>query len=712
MVKDLYKEVELVKHTFSAATALNFPANSSAIDETIELSVSFVEIYMEQIRDLLVNGSSSALAASGGLKIRENAQRGIFIEELSHTVTPTEASMMELVKTGVQNRAVASTRMNKDSSRSHTILMLNCTRKDAATSRPTRRSTMYIVDLAGSEFVNKTNASGKVLQEAKAINKSLSALSNVIKALVEGKKHVPYRDSKLTRILQDSLGGTAKTCLILAASCSSYNIAETISTLRFGLRAKEIKNPAIAQRNEATVSNEVVGGSGLACANGRASDAGSVFKELYQRAIEDVEARNRTIDELQRLLIAKNEEENQHLESLQPQTAVDDYLNDSLSRSNCSSSTVVETMLESEVGEEVAEVDGSCDEDEDPAESESKERERLDAEVVSLREENRRLVSKFHELALKTSALVVNAASGRPVLTRLDASSNVGIVGGVPGVDLRLQLPTLKEWLETDAWEDAEGIELPPADLERCLMISESTETDTVTEVSSTVPVTVAHDTLIVDDGDTSTADTPTYVYCGAPCVHRQDAEALSRQIVELKLQLHYLSENTKLALDGEQFAVVMENTKLKSRVEELEFQANLCTIACNQLEMKNRACETRLSNQETHITCLQNSLQEYQALFKQQIVMSQEKCRLLTDELEFYKKLAKSSQQNYQYFGSSSSLRQQSISASRAIERKSFTLPLTLSASPPSPSKTAASSPGLWQSLSDLCKVSPRSVG
>lgn len=96
----------------------------------------------------------------------------------------------------------------------------------------------------------------------------------------------------------------------------------------------------------------------------------------------------------------------------------------------------------------------------------------------------------------------------------------------------------------------------------------------------------------------------------------------------------------------------MIENARLKTRIEELEFQANLCNVACSQLEMKNRACETRLSNQETHIGCLQNSLQEYQGLFKQQIIMSQEKCRLLTDELEFYKKLARCSQESYQHLG------------------------------------------------------------
>jgi kinesin family member 5 len=101
------------------------------------------------------------------------------------------------------------------------------------------------VDLAGSEKVGKTGASGQTLEEAKKINKSLSALGMVINALTDGKSsHIPYRDSKLTRILQESLGGNSRTTLIINCSPSSYNDAETLSTLRFGMRAKTIKNKA------------------------------------------------------------------------------------------------------------------------------------------------------------------------------------------------------------------------------------------------------------------------------------------------------------------------------------------------------------------------------------------------------------------------------------------------------------------------------------
>lgn len=106
---------------------------------------------------------------------------------------------------------------------------------------------LYLCDLAGSEKVGKTNASGQTLEEAKMINKSLSALGNVINALTESKSgsHIPYRDSKLTRILQESLGGNSQTCLVITCSLSAYNDRETLSTLRFGNRAKSIKNKVV-----------------------------------------------------------------------------------------------------------------------------------------------------------------------------------------------------------------------------------------------------------------------------------------------------------------------------------------------------------------------------------------------------------------------------------------------------------------------------------
>lgn len=625
VVKDLYEEVERAR------------------TDPIELKVSFVEIYMEQIRDLLApSGSSGTIGTptNGGLKIRESTQHGVYIEEMMRIPSKSEAAMMELVKSGTLSRAVSSTRMNKDSSRSHSILMISCVRLMSG-----RRATMYIVDLAGSELVNKTNASGRVLQEAKAINKSLSALSNVIKALGESKRHVPYRDSKLTRLLQDSLGGTAKTCLILAASCSSYNMAETISTLRFGLRAKEIKNPVVQRIDR---------GEGAA-----AFAAGTIFKELYQRAMEDMEAKNRKIDELQRLLTAKLQE-NQHPDEVETDSS--DQPAASAQDSGKSQDTEVSDGDHSSRDGDNEEEDGySADEEEnDPAQTDAKNITKLELANQTLGEENKRLFGVLEALEKKLGEVTVDLSTGRPTLTlfrQRDSAAEGKCTAG--GESREAAAPSLKVWLESDHWRKSleSRTETQGEDLVQPSLCS--TEKPTITRTPPTQEAMIG--ALPTVNGPHTLTLLPslhgTMPLCSTPeCVHHADAEALSRQIVELKLQLHYLSENARLSISGESYSIVLENAQLKTRIEELEFQANLCNVACSQLEMKNRACETRLSNQETHIGCLQNSLQEYQGLFKQQIIMSQEKCRLLTDELEFYKKLARCSQESYQHLGGSSS--------------------------------------------------------
>merc|ERR1719327_2119913 len=132
--------------------------------------------------------------------------------------------------------------MNEHSSRSHLVFFVTLEQKDL-TTKSVKVGKLYLVDLAGSEKVSKTGVAGERLDEAKNINRSLSALGNVINALTDKKStHVPYRDSKLTRVLQESLGGNAKTSLIITCSPSNFNEQETISTLRFGQRAKMIKN--------------------------------------------------------------------------------------------------------------------------------------------------------------------------------------------------------------------------------------------------------------------------------------------------------------------------------------------------------------------------------------------------------------------------------------------------------------------------------------
>lgn len=132
--------------------------------------------------------------------------------------------------------------MNEHSSRSHSVFLINVKQENLENQKKLSGK-LYLVDLAGSEKVSKTGAEGTVLDEAKNINKSLSALGNVISALADGNKsHIPYRDSKLTRILQESLGGNARTTIVICCSPASFNESETKSTLDFGKRAKTVKN--------------------------------------------------------------------------------------------------------------------------------------------------------------------------------------------------------------------------------------------------------------------------------------------------------------------------------------------------------------------------------------------------------------------------------------------------------------------------------------
>ncbi|OMJ79414.1 hypothetical protein SteCoe_20569 [Stentor coeruleus] len=209
----------------------------SQADDCIEFSVkvAYCEIYLEKIKDLLDTSKIN-------LKIHEDRARGIYIEGLSEQYVSCEEEVYDLMKIGSENREVAYTNMNSGSSRSHSLFLLTVSQTNSK-DLSGKTGKLYLVDLAGSEKVSKTGAAGKRLEEAKNINKSLTVLGQVIYSLTDGKStHIPYRNSKLTRVLQDSLGGNSKTCLIVTCSPSPYNESETISTLRFGIRAKAIKN--------------------------------------------------------------------------------------------------------------------------------------------------------------------------------------------------------------------------------------------------------------------------------------------------------------------------------------------------------------------------------------------------------------------------------------------------------------------------------------
>uniref|UniRef100_A0A3P8ZHP5 Kinesin-like protein n=1 Tax=Esox lucius TaxID=8010 RepID=A0A3P8ZHP5_ESOLU len=221
-----------------------------SMDENLEfhIKVSYFEIYLDKIRDLLdvrlviILLQSVTKHIQHFLSLHNNVHSCFHTQGCTERFVSSPEEVMDVIDEGKSNRHVAVTNMNEHSSRSHSIFLINIKQENVETELKLSGK-LYLVDLAGSEKVSKTGAEGSVLDEAKNINKSLSALGNVISALAEGtKSHVPYRDSKMTRILQDSLGGNCRTTIIICCSPSVYNEAETKSTLMFGQRAKTIKN--------------------------------------------------------------------------------------------------------------------------------------------------------------------------------------------------------------------------------------------------------------------------------------------------------------------------------------------------------------------------------------------------------------------------------------------------------------------------------------
>ncbi|XP_069935275.1 kinesin-like protein KIF17 isoform X6 [Oryctolagus cuniculus] len=229
---------------------------------------SYLEIYNEDVRDLLGANTKQKL------ELKEHPEKGVYVKGLSMHTVHSVAQCERVMETGWKNRSVGYTLMNKDSSRSHSIFTISIEIYAVGVTLDTSRAQwapdpgapssalpalsvcadergkdhlragkLNLVDLAGSERQSKTGATGERLKEATKINLSLSALGNVISALVDGRcRHIPYRDSKLTRLLQDSLGGNTKTLMVACLSPADNNYDESLSTLRYANRAKNIKN--------------------------------------------------------------------------------------------------------------------------------------------------------------------------------------------------------------------------------------------------------------------------------------------------------------------------------------------------------------------------------------------------------------------------------------------------------------------------------------
>lgn len=227
---------------------------------TFKVETSMLEIYNEQVRDLF----NPTNAPAGGLKVREHPTTGPFVDGLSSLLVENNAAIEQLMEQGTKARTIKSTKMNQTSSRAHTIfqIILTQTRVDKDAGKATDRvSRINLVDLAGSERAKSTGASGDRLKEGININLSLSSLGNCIKMLAEKAKqgeggskrskiHIPYRDSILTLLLKDSLGGNARTVMIAALSPADINFDETLSTLQYADRAKSIQNVAVVNEDQ------------------------------------------------------------------------------------------------------------------------------------------------------------------------------------------------------------------------------------------------------------------------------------------------------------------------------------------------------------------------------------------------------------------------------------------------------------------------------
>ncbi len=219
--------------------------NSAGDRHKFLVRASYLQIYNEVISDLLKPDRAS-------LQIRESPKRGVFVEGLSEWVVRSPQEVYNLIERGSMQRATGATRMNELSSRSHAVFIVICEQSEIVVDdngeerEVFRIGKLNLVDLAGSERVRDSGATGQRLEETRNINQSLSALGNVISALIDTKPriHIPYRDSKLTRILEDSLGGNCVTQFMAMVTPVMASLNETLSTLKFANRAKNIRNDA------------------------------------------------------------------------------------------------------------------------------------------------------------------------------------------------------------------------------------------------------------------------------------------------------------------------------------------------------------------------------------------------------------------------------------------------------------------------------------
>ncbi|EDQ88497.1 uncharacterized protein MONBRDRAFT_9005 [Monosiga brevicollis MX1] len=211
-----------------------------------QVTLSMLEIYNEQINDLLA--SSTALHEC---RVRQHPKQGFFVEGLTRVPVNDHADVQARMQVGTKLRTTAATNMNKTSSRSHMVVTLHVkqTQVNGKGESTTKTSDIHLVDLAGSERTDLAGTSDQRFKEGLAINQSLSNLGNVIAALADQATTIPYRNSVLTKLLSNALGGNSRTMMIANISPSPLNLEETLSTLRFADRAKRIKCKAVVNES-------------------------------------------------------------------------------------------------------------------------------------------------------------------------------------------------------------------------------------------------------------------------------------------------------------------------------------------------------------------------------------------------------------------------------------------------------------------------------
>lgn len=224
--------------------------NGNLSSDTFSITCSMIELYLDDIRDLLVSTSNGERKK---LELREHPTGGMFVQGVSEHPVSSADELLSLIYQGNQQKQIHKTQVHDRSSRSHTIFTINLVlHYNTGRTSIVTRSKLLFVDLAGSERISKSRAEGDRFKEAQHINKSLSALGDVIGALSKKKSHVPYRNSKLTSILQPCLGGNAKTIMFANISPSEDSLSETASTLGFASRVKKIQNNAVKNREVKT----------------------------------------------------------------------------------------------------------------------------------------------------------------------------------------------------------------------------------------------------------------------------------------------------------------------------------------------------------------------------------------------------------------------------------------------------------------------------